>query len=145
MLYVRRFGAFLPVVSLVTSSFVAYLAKDYMAARWPEHWKIILIPIVILLFVAIYLIFYLCNAALIRLTGKADLVPRLEKRWRDEIGGVAPAASPKEDYVDKVADWHLRISMPARAGHSFCCFRWVTLRYGYLTSTPVPWPLLWIR
>jgi uncharacterized protein len=111
MLYVRRFGAFLPAVSLVTSTVIAYLIKDYLAARCPEYWKIIIIPIMLLLFGATYCIFYVCNSVLIRLVGKADFVPRLENRWRDAMCGVAPTASA-EDYVDRVADWQLRISMP---------------------------------
>ncbi len=114
MLYAKRFGAFMPLVSLVTASFVTYLAKPELEKHSPNSWQLVILPVGIGLFAGVFLIAYLANLLIIRCFGSEQFRRRVRERWRDTLaespssGKVAAA-----DYVDTVANLQIRFSMPS--------------------------------
>jgi len=92
--------------------FITYLIKPWAEERFPEHWTIIIGLVGVALLLPVYSILYVVNLVLIRFAGKSDFGPRLIKRWRDILQSPNAPSVLLDDYVDKVADLQLRISMP---------------------------------
>lgn len=112
MVYVKRFGAFMPGVSLLTTLIVTYLIKPSIERWSPAHWQGLVVVAGVSLFLTIYCLFYSLNLALIRFWRNAELNPKLKQRWRGVLTSpVAPEAAVA-DYVDRVADLQIRASMP---------------------------------
>jgi HD superfamily phosphohydrolase len=103
----------MPVLSLATTLIVTYLIKPRMEKWSPEHWPTVIVLTGIALFTAIYCIVYALNLALIRYGGMSDLNPRLKKRWRQLFMSSNRAHVAAVDYVDRVVDLQIRMSMPS--------------------------------
>jgi HD superfamily phosphohydrolase len=110
MIYAKRFGAFMPIVTLVTSLIVTYFAYPSAQTKWPVHWRGGLIAIGVSLLGLIWCLVYLINLILIRFSRNPEFSERLKLRWRSIFAGTSEP--PVQDFVDRAAELQVRISHP---------------------------------
>jgi HD superfamily phosphohydrolase len=113
MVYAKRLGAFMPLVSLVTSIALTYFAKPALEKWSPGHWQVLVLCVGLLLFGGVFLLVYLLNLILIRTTSTDEFRENVKNRWRDILTGIHKPRSSSTDYVDRVAELQVRISTPA--------------------------------
>ena len=104
----------MPLVSLAASLCVTFLTKP-----WVESWRPgrlqgpVVVCVGLALWVLIYIVFHSAYLVFIRLNCDEDLQSRLTKKWHEIFVSTVPAIeSTIGDYVDRVADLQIRISMP---------------------------------
>jgi HD superfamily phosphohydrolase len=113
MIYSRRFGAFMPIVSLATTLGVTFVIQPHLERWFPEQWKIVIWFVGLALFGLFFCLAYALTLASIRFGARSDLEPKLRKRWRDTLLSSTAPQLPVEDYTDRVADLQIRMSVPS--------------------------------
>jgi HD superfamily phosphohydrolase len=111
MIYAKRFGAFMPIVTLLTSLIVTYLLYPWAQDKSPLHWRGTLIAIGFSIFALIWCVVYVGNLILIRFSKNPEFAERLRLRWRSILMSASDPA-PIQDFVDRMADLQVKISHP---------------------------------
>jgi HD superfamily phosphohydrolase len=111
MIYAKRFGAFMPIVTLLTSLIVTYFLLPCAQGKWPVHWRSMLLAIGFSVFGVVWCVVYTSNLILVRFSKSPEFSERLRRRWRSVLTSTSEIASI-QDFVDRVVDLQVKISQP---------------------------------
>ncbi len=111
MIYAKRFGAFMPIVTLLTSLIVTYFLYPWTQGKWPLYWRGNLIALALLILALSWCLVYVGNLVLIRFSKSPEFSDRLSLRWRSVLTD-KPDPAPIQDFLDRVADLQVKISHP---------------------------------
>jgi HD superfamily phosphohydrolase len=125
--YTKRFGALLTITTLVTSVLVALFLRAWIETLLRDRQPLLLVVLAAILgtafiALAVYCAVYLGHLLLIEVTGKAELLRTLKGRWKTRLlARLGGQETPEnvEGYVDRLADIHVRLSIPRAVEETF--------------------------